>query len=235
MKLPLSHILLTWILVLSTCSIGYGQGNGRKNLPNFDARPYHFGFMLSANQSDFNFAMSDSLSDDLRGISNMPQAGFNMHLMGSYTLTRHMRIRFEPGLSFQDRGLNYKFEGTSDAVRRTEAVNLDLPLVLKYRTDRVDNIAAYALFGVKYSRDFQSQENVNQQLQSDNILRLQSGNVAADLGAGVEIFLPFFKFSIEAITVLGLLNVLIPDDNNFANPLDFLRTRSFVLSFCFEG
>lgn len=235
MKLPLPHILWTWILVLSTCSIGYGQGNGRKNLPNFDARPYHFGFMLSANQSDFNFAMSDSLSDDLRGISNMPQAGFNMHLMGSYTLTRHMRIRFEPGLSFQDRGLNYKFEGTSDAVRRTEAVNLDLPLVLKYRTDRVDNIAAYALFGVKYSRDFQSQENVNQQLQADNILRLQSGNVAADIGAGLDIFLPFFKFSIQAKTEHGLLNVLIPDDNNFANPLDFLRTRSFVLSFCFEG
>lgn len=235
MKLPLSHILLTWILILSTCSIGYGQGNGRKNLPNFDARPYHFGFMLSANQSDFHFAMSDSLSDDLRGISNMPQAGFNMHLMGSYTLTRHMRIRFEPGLSFQDRGLNYKFEGTSDAVRRTEAVNLDLPLVLKYRTDRVDNIAAYALFGVKYSRDFQSQENVNQQLQSDNILRLQSGNMAADIGAGLDIFLPFFKFSIQAKTEHGLLNVLIPDDNNFANPLDFLRTRSFVLSFCFEG
>jgi hypothetical protein len=88
---------------------------------------------------------------------------------------------------------------------------------------------------VKYSRDFQSQENVNQQLQSDNILRLQSGNVAADIGAGLDIFLPFFKFSIQAKTEHGLLNVLIPDDNNFANPLDFLRTRSFVLSFCFEG
>ena len=37
--------------------------------------------MLSANQSDFNFAMSDSLSEDVRGISNVPQAGFNKHLM----------------------------------------------------------------------------------------------------------------------------------------------------------
>ena len=64
-------------------------------------------------------------------------------------------------------------------VRRTEAVNLDIPLLLKYRTDRLDNFAAYVLFGVKYMRDFQSQENVNQQLQSDNILRLQSGNFAA--------------------------------------------------------
>ena len=27
------------------------------NLPNFDIRPYHFGFILSGNQSDFKFAI----------------------------------------------------------------------------------------------------------------------------------------------------------------------------------
>ena len=224
------------LLTLLACSLSvHAQGVGRKNLPNFDNRPYHFGFMLSANRSDFNFAMADSLANDVRGISNLPQAGFNMHLMASYTLSRHMRLRFEPGLSFQDRALNYRFAGQADVVRRTEAVNLDIPLLLKYRTDRLDNFAAYVLFGVKYMRDFQSQENVNQQLQSDNILRLQSGNFAADLGAGVDLFLPFFKLSIQAKTEQGLLNVLIPDDSNYANPLEFLRSRSFVLSFCFEG
>ena len=55
------------------------------------------------------------------------------------------------------------------------------------------------------------------------------------MGAGIDIFLPFFKLAIQAKTEHGLRNVLIPDDSNYANPLDFLRTRSFVLSFCFEG
>ena len=227
-----------WILaVFATClsSTALAQGNGRKNLANFDARPYHFGFILSGNQSDFNFAIADSLADDFRGVANVPQAGFNMHLMASYTITRHLRVRFVPGLSFQDRGLSYVFEGQSDVVKRTEAVNLDIPLLLKWRTDRVNNFAAYAVGGIKYARDFQSQEDVNQQLQTDNILRLKSGNLAADVGAGVDIVLPFFKLSIQATTEHGLLNVLIPDDSNYANPLEFLKTRSFVLSFCFEG
>jgi hypothetical protein len=209
--------------------------NVKKNLPNFDIRPYHFGFMLSANQSDFNFAL-DSLYGDLKGISNAPQAGFNMHLMASYTLSRHVRLRFEPGLSFQDRGLSYQYAGAqTGSISRTEAVNLDIPLVLKYRTDRLNNIAAYTLLGIKYARDFQSQEDVNQQLQSGNIIRLQSGNVAADIGAGLDFFLPFFKFSIQVKTEHGLINVLIPDDTDLANPLDFLKTRSFVVSLCFEG
>ena len=225
--------LLGLILMLAASS-ALSQ-SGRKNLPNFDARPYHFGFILSANSSDFNYAIADSVADGFRGVTNLPQAGFNMHLMASYTLSRHLRLRFVPGLSFQDRGLNYVIQGSNDVVKRTEAVNLDIPLLLKWRTDRVDNVAAYALFGVKYARDFQSQEDVNQQLQSDNILRLKSGNLAADFGAGIDIFLPYFKFSIQAKTEHGLRNVLIPDDSIYATPLDFLRTRSFVLSFCFEG
>lgn len=233
-RLPLSFIFLAVFLTGAT-SEGWGQGNGRKNLPSFDARPYHFGFILSGNQSDFNFAIADSLSDEFLGVANLPQAGFNMHLMASYTVTRHLRVRFVPGLSFQDRGLNYDFEGQSNVVKRTEAVNLDIPLLLKWRTDRINNLAAYAVGGIKYARDFQSQEDVNQQLQTDNILRLKSGNLAADLGAGIDIFLPFFKLSIQATTEHGLLNVLIPDDSNYANPLEYLKTRSFVLSFCFEG
>lgn len=229
--------LVVWsaLFTLGLTHFAWGQGNGRKNLPSFDARPYHFGFILSGNQSDFNFAIADSLDSDFRGVANLPQAGFNMHLMASYTLTRHLRVRFVPGLSFQDRGLNYVFAGQSDVVKRTEAVNLDIPLLLKWRTDRVNNLAAYAVGGIKYARDFQSQEDVNQQLQTDNILRLKSGNLAADVGAGVDIFLPFFKLSIQATTEHGLLNVLIPDDSDYANPLEYLKTRSFVLSFCFEG
>ena len=225
---------LVWLVALCAPGFLWAQG-GRKNLAGFDTRPYHFGFLLSANSSDFNFALRDSLNPDLMSVANTPQAGFNMHLMASYTLSRHVRLRFVPGLSFQDRGLRYDFNGQTNVVKRTEAVNLDLPLLLKYRTDRLGNFAAYTLVGIKYARDFQSQEDVNQQLQSDNILRLQAGNFAADVGGGVDFFLPFFKFSIQATTEHGLINVLIPDDSDYANPLEFLKTRSFVLSFCFEG
>ena len=136
---------------------------GRMNLPNFDARPYHFGFILSGNQSDFKFAVADSLGPTFRGVSNQPQGGFNMHLMASYTLTRHLRVRFVPGLSFQERALLYRFAGNAEQLERTSAVNLDVPLLIKWRTDRMTNVAAYALGGVKYLRDFQSQEDVRQE------------------------------------------------------------------------
>ena len=97
--------ILIGLVLLMLSTVAQAQ-RGRKNLPNFDSRLYHFGFILSANSSDFNFAVADSAADSFRGVNNVPQAGFNMHLMASYTLSRHWRLRFVPGLSFQDRGLD---------------------------------------------------------------------------------------------------------------------------------
>lgn len=229
------RILMTFVWTVLALGLGVGAAHaqrGRMNLPSFDNRAYHFGFILSGNQSDFTLAVADSIGPDFRGIANEPQGGFNMHLMASYTLTRHLRLRFVPGLSFQERALLYRFQGGAELLERTSAVNLDVPLLLKWRTDRMDNVAAYALGGIKYMRDFQSQEDVRQ---DENILRLRSGNMALDIGAGIDIFLPYFKLAIQATTEHGLLNVLIPDNGNLSSPLDFLRTRSFILSLCFEG
>lgn len=232
--------VLAALLLGAEGNVIWGQP-GRKNLANFDAKPYHFGFLLSGNTSDFRFdrVVDETFGDSLLGIDNAPQSGFNLALLASYNLNKNVSLRFIPGLSFQDRGLNYRFlteDGTTESVlRRTESVFLDFPLLVKLRTDRLGNFAAYGLVGGKISRDMQSQEDVNQQLQDDYILRLEAGNRSIDLGAGVDIFLPFFKLAIEGKFELGTRNLLIQDNSTYSTPLDRLRTRSFIFSICFEG
>tara|TARA_X000000950_G_scaffold279727_1_gene372957 strand:+ start:883 stop:1626 length:744 start_codon:yes stop_codon:yes gene_type:complete len=233
------HLLAIGVALMTALGPVAAQ-QGRKNLAAFDTKKYHFGFAISGNRSDFNLALTPdySFSDSLQSIINQPQAGFDLGLVASWDATKNLHVRFIPGLSFQDRSLEYRFEedgGTDLKVRRTESVYLNFPLLLKLRTDRVGNYAAYALFGAKFSRDMQSQEETNQQLASDFILRLESGNSSIDLGAGVDIFLPFFKFSIEGKFELGNRNILIQDDSQYSAPLQSLKTRSFILSLCFEG
>ena len=229
-----------WLPIFALIVGALSAQEGRKNLAGFDTKAYHFGFALSGNQSDFNviFAPDFSFSDSLKAVINQPQAGFNLALVSSWNITKNVRLRFLPGLSFQDRSLEYQFlqQGTlKPKTRRTESVYLDFPLLLKLRTDRIGNYAAYALVGGKLSKDMQSQEETNQQLQSEYILRLESGNSSVDIGAGFDIFLPFFKFSIEGKFELGRRNVLIQDDSQYSAPLESLKTRSFILSLCFEG
>jgi hypothetical protein len=114
-------------------------------------------------------------------------------------------------------------------------VYLDFPLLLKLRTNRVNNFAAYALVGAKYSRDMQTQEDVDQALGNETIIKLQRNDYSVDAGGGFDFFLPFFKFSIEMKTAFGIPNALIQEETRFSSPLDRLRTRTFIISICFEG
>lgn len=207
----------------------------------FDYRAYHFGFLLSGNTSSFNFQLRPdyTFSDSLLSVENNALAGFNLALLASLNVNQTIRIRFIPGLSFQDRGMLFRFrnpDGTTNPVSvRTESVFLDFPLIVKLRTERIGNFAPYALVGGKISRDMQSQADVNQSLQDGYILKLAKNNSSLDFGAGADFFLPFFKFSVELKTEFGMRNVLIQDDTPFSQALDQLRTRSFIISFTFEG
>ena len=236
---PLSRAWMMALLASLLCVAGWAQGP-RKNLASFDTKPYHFGFLLSGNTSDFRMTLrpDSAFADSLLSVANLPQSGFNLALLASWDINGNVHVRFAPGLSFQDRGLEYRLLRESEIstkVRRTESVYLDFPLLLKLRTDRIGNFAAYGLVGGTLSRDMQSQSDVNQQLTDDFILRLEKGNRTLDVGAGVDLFMPFFKFGIEGKFQFGTRDVLIHDDSVYARPLEKLKTRTFIISLCFEG
>lgn len=211
------------------------------NLERFDKRMYHFGFLLSYNQSSFfiDRKFTPTGTDSLLSIQNVPQAGFNLALLASFNLTKNVNFRFIPGLSFQERGLNYTFrtfEGETESfLKRTESVWLDFPLLVKFRTNRTGNFAAYALLGGKYSLDMQSQKDVNNAVAEQIIVKLQDRDYSIDAGGGFDFFLPYFKFAIEFKTSIGLPNIILKEDTPFSTPIESLRTRAFIVSFTFEG
>ena len=231
------------VFAMLSCGVLWSQTTvkGRENIPSFDKRQYHFGFLLSYNQSSFfiDYNPDFTFSDSLLGIDNVPQAGFNLALLASYNPVKNLNFRFVPGLSFQERGLNYRFlnaDGTTETfLKRTSSVWLEFPLLLKMRTNRVNNFAAYALFGGKIGFDMQSQKDVSNQVAGDIVVKLQSRDMSIDAGGGFDFFLPYFKFGIELKTAIGLQNVLIQENNQFTSPIESLKTRTFVLSLTFEG
>ncbi|MFN5620017.1 MAG: outer membrane beta-barrel protein [Flavobacteriales bacterium] len=236
----MSRYLLLIVLVVSAGSV-VAQMNTRENLPNFDSRMYHFGFLLSANTSSFfvDYKPDFSFSDSLLGIDNVPQAGFNLSLLASFNPVKNINLRFVPGLSFQDRGLNYTFLAEDNKVetflKRTESVWLQFPLMLKLRTNRVGNFAAYGLVGGSYGIDMQSQKDVNDNVAGKIVVKLEKTDITLDAGGGFDFFLPYFKFGVEMKTCFGMKDVLIQESNQFTDPISRLRTRTFVLSLCFEG
>jgi hypothetical protein len=233
-------VLIFWSAFLMS-NKAHAQAKGRENLSSFDSRKYHFGFLISANTSSFfvDYKPDFSFSDSLLGIENVPQAGFNLALLASFNPIKNVNLRFVPGLSFQDRGLNYTFLEEGNKVetflKRTESVWLQFPLMLKLRTNRVGNFAAYGLIGGSYGIDMQSQKDVDEAVAGKIVVKLEKTDISLDAGGGFDFFLPYFKFGVELKTGFGMKNVLIQENNQFTDPISRLRTRTFVISLCFEG
>ena len=232
----IKNIFLT-LLLFSHCFTAVGQNvGGPQNLKTFDQEPYHFGFFLAYNSASFLVDLKSSYSDSLLSMEVNPQPGFDLGIVSSLNITPEIRLRFTPSLSFQDRVFEYRFLRADTTVeflsKRVESTFIDFPVNLKLRTTRVGNFAGYLIGGAKYSIDMASQEKA-----LGNIVRISRNDYAAQVGGGMDFFLPYFKFGVEVKYSFGLKNIHAIGEgvNEFTSPIDRVRSSLWLLSFTFEG
>jgi len=212
-----------------------------KNLQRFDNKRIHFGFSLGFNSGSFALQRKPNITavDSLASIDVVNQSGFNLGIVSELHLTNSLGLRFLPTLVFGQRNLEYRFidrKGDIDLVTRAvESTYLDFPLLLKYRSVRLNNFAAYVIVGAKYSLDLASDEDVNNDEIPESIVKLRSNTTSAEVGVGTDFFLPYFKFAIELKMSYGLQDVLIRDNTELSNPVEQIIPKMFFISFLFEG
>ncbi|MBK9147665.1 MAG: PorT family protein [Flavobacteriales bacterium] len=212
----------------------------QENLPTFDLRPFHFGFLLSYNTSDLFLTLKPStLTDTLLAVDHIRQPGFNLGIVASYNLNKNFSVRLLPTLSFQERKLQYTFQ-RADGVelifqKPVESTYLEFPVLGKFRSDRINNFAVYLIGGGKFAIDMASQKDVDNALDDEIVVKLAKYDYAAEAGGGVDMFLPYFKFGIELKASFGIPNLLIDDDTRFSRPIESIRSKAWVLTFTFEG
>ena len=224
-------LFLTLLIFIVLGSSSYAQKFKQERYKNFDKRMFHFGFMLGFNSSDFTV---------YKLLENDAQPGGQLGILTTMKLgTPVLRLRFIPTLSFQERLLRYTFEDTvlnKDEIgeERVNSTNLDFPLMLQFRTKRLNNFAAYVLVGGQYSIDLQSQEKASQNY-IDPYIKIKRNDVQGQIGGGLEFFAPYFKFGIELKYSHGFINSFIQDNTNIANPINKLYNKVWSLSLIFEG
>jgi len=244
MPLHASIRSLTFAVLLAAPSLVGAQSSGGvkvENLPNFDLRRFHFGFLLSYNNSDFYTRLRTRapFTDSLLVLDHQRQPGFNLGIVASLNMGTNLSLRFLPTLSFQERQLQYTFrepDGTKKIfLKPVESTYLEFPLLVKFRSDRINNFAVYVIGGGKFGIDMASRKDVNQSLDDEVVIKLQRYDYAAEVGGGFDFFLQYVKFGIELKTAIGIPSVLINDDTRFSRPLESLRTRAFFFTLTFEG
>lgn len=217
------------------------NGIKTENLPQFDFHKIHFGFALGYNSSNFFLDHKPGVipQDSVLSVVPKSQPGFHLGIITSLNFSDNIHLRFVPGISFQDRVINYEFleadGSTSNFEKHVESTNLEFPLLFKFRTDRINNVAYYFITGAKVTVDMASQKDVDNNIDDEVVIKLEKTDFAAEVGAGMDFFLPYFKFALEVKGAFGIPNQFIDDGTRFAAPIESIRTRGIYLSFLFEG
>jgi len=209
------------------------------NLPNYDKQTIHFGFLLGVNTLNF----IPSPIRDLRDIDSLmivsPQSGtgFNLGIVSNLHLGDNFDLRFLPTLSFGERSLNYTIAVPSlDSVftrqKRVESTLLEFPVLLKFKSARLNNGRAYIIGGIKPIIDLASQDKVDDE--GERILKLKRNDFTYEIGFGLDLYSQYFKFTPEIKMAYGLNNLLVQENNIYTAGLRALHSKAFYLSFTFE-
>jgi hypothetical protein len=206
---------------------GHIKGITVENLSNYNDRFYRPGLTIAPNFSRFFLQQG-------RGISanSIISPGFGVGFINDIRLgnpSTPFHLRFVPGLNFLTRRVEFTSVGAGqpDTVRTQEVgtTQLELPLLLKYQSNRRRNTRFYMIGGIKPSFAVTQRQNTP----AINQLTVIKDDVMLEYGFGLDLFYPYFKFGPELRFSHGLRNVLSPRNNQYSNSLQSLRTNTVTL------
>ena len=213
------------------------------NLGSFDRRLLHYGIQVGYTQSKFDLRYSEDpeLRQMMQGTTSYYAPGFHISVIGDMRLGNWINLRTLPGVTLVTRTLSYAWEPGYYAThhllergRNVESVYGDIPVELKFRSVRYGDFRPYVTTGVSYGFDFASlRKNRNQTNQS--IIRLQPSDLRYTMGMGFDVFLKYVKFAIDLKMSFGVLDLKVSDNEAYTQSFDYLHSRTFMLSFTFEG
>ncbi len=238
----LSRIITMLLLVVVTLALSSTESRAQrqkvKNLPKYDQQKIHFGFLLGLNTSTFKLTRIPEFNqiDSLYVAEAVKQSGFNLGIIANLRLSENFDLRFVPDLAFSGRNVDYTFYDNGTPVGTTtkeiESTYLQFPLLVKFKSNRVNNYRVYVIGGFKYSLDMVSQAKVENK--DKEFVKLKRQDYGYEIGFGFDFYLERFKFSPEIKMYNGLNNLLVDDPKIFSSSLESLRSKTFLISFTFE-
>jgi hypothetical protein len=228
---------LIFLLITASFETANAQRIIVKNQEKYDKQWIHFGFLLGTNKTNFKVSRAENLlqNDSVLFLSADGQTGFDLGIISNLRIAENFDLRFTPMLAFSQRNMNYnmtlKVAGTDVVTKKIESTFIQFPLLVKFKSNRVNNYRFYVLGGAKYMIDLVSQAEVET---DEQLVKLKKYDYGYEIGFGMDLYLPLFKFAPEIKMYQGIPNILANDNAVYTTSLSGLKSRVWSISFTFE-
>lgn len=226
-------LLFSLTLIISGLTSLQAQFNENPilNLENEDKKRLNWGYYLGFNQYDFKVDFSD-LPTNINDLYVIKNIGFNVGLIGELRLNDYFDLRFEPGLHYAQREIQFPNSIESDQLWDFRSAYIHLPLLLKASTKRLGNIKPFIVGGASYSYNLTNQSDPD-----DFIIR--KNNYYWEVGFGIDIYMRYFKFSPSIRGAFAFKNEIHPNPKKpqsygMLQNVTGAYTRAIFVNFTFE-
>lgn len=229
-------VIVTVVLILIACTNAMGQKRKwvEKNNPNYDDRKLTYGFLIGIHSTTYQVNYSDAFVtpdfDHIHSVTAKWKYGFSIGFITNYRINDQLDFRITPKVAFYEHELKYAYvDGTADKIKLVETTVVELPILLKYKSERRGNVRMYMIGGIKPGVEASGQKETK-----TASLRMKTSNLSLEAGFGFDLYYPLFKFSPEIRFSHGLVNMLDNKTNEFGAPLDRVNTNTISIYFLFQ-
>lgn len=178
---------------------------------------------------------------------NPPAPGFTVGGVANVRLGRDFDLRFTPGMSLGNRHMIFTIPinpavinqitgADSISYKSTPSAYIDIPIGIRYKGFRHNNIRPYVYLGGAYRRDLENKRI------SESVIHLKKDGAYAEIALGLDSYLEYFRFTGELKFSYGLNNIIRHDADltkTYATPyygyiIKTLNSNILTLIFYFE-
>lgn len=231
--------------MIGICLVGelsaQGSPKGNYNFWEFRKKPFYFGLTMGFHSTGYLTSNSRNFmnSDSIRVAEGIDKPGGHVHIITNLKIGQYFDFRFIPGFAFSERRIKYQNytngNPTGFTEERIESVFLDIPMLLRFKSEPYRDKRLFVVGGLKYSYDVSSNSRARDEIRT-RLLQISPHDFQFEIGAGVQFFFPFFIFSPEIKYSQGIGNIhIFNDSKEESRVLDKILSRTLSISFHFEG
>ncbi len=194
---------------------------------------FFWGIAFSATQAKMKMQLDPVFwqrNDSLLNITPQDQMGGGFGGSVALRIGRHWEMKMLTMLQLHSRNVTYQWVNKPGPTIKIESICFDIPLTIKYRSDMPNNTGFFVLGGVRWSHDFQSNEDLvigN----SKPLIALKKDTYYYEFGGGFEFRMDYVDLSIELKMSNGINNALVRvPDSYYSGSLSSIMPRLFSIT-----
>lgn len=233
---PKIVLLLLMAIVMGQDGLAQKRRWVNQNNPNYDDRKLSYGFLIGLHTTAYKIKYADQFVtqsfDSVYSIEPGWSPGFSLGFIVNYRITDLLDFRVTPKVAFYEHTLRYRYtDETPTEEHLVETTMVELPLLLKYKSERRGNIRMYMIGGLKPALEASGKKDREK---ASSALGITGTNLSLEAGFGFDLYYPLFKFSPEIRFSRGIVNILENTTNRYGQPLQRVNTNTVTLYLLFQ-